>query len=1692
MTTLPYFETEQLAAGFRACLNDALANERISVIEAQWLAQAQTEIPDSMTVHVVLNAQAWTAGALLLGYQDAERPWTYLYSPLHGLQVHESRSSALIAIYAPMRHLQIPTSALQLQSMQTAVFDQWSRSIIATQTDGLRRLDTQLQSIPSLHDALERSLQQSFKALLPDTPECHRHPLLIVDTQTDRAVATCTLRRAALASLCQEKSATGQARHFLDAHHVRLSTGHSGDWQQALDASVQALPATFQALLWAHWQKVPDDQDQSHLEYLALALIDDFTRALLRARQGGLIDAGQLGWLRQALLSSQTDAPQTGRLVYHQGAAFTPRAYAGLLVLRDPTAPQAPLYVYMPAAGLKRFRNENALQRFFLELTTQDARPRGLSQEAWQSLQSSPPLQVLVQPYPGPAFTDMAQSIVQTCAQDLQSVLQAPGAQSNTALANIEDTLDLRELLDSRLALLDNNERWQGSSPNMLTHLTHLTQPASHAVELDARARQVRALLTRLQELRSGEPDLHRCVESLLAPGLATVSEGRLQLSGIRLQHDGLVYSVADFFLVRVSGIGLDKPIQNVSVVDLQGKPLNWPDAIWLLESIDHLKTTFSSGYKHRIAQYEQGYLRVGKGLLDVREELAQIYEALLRADLVIARNEKVIDSALLELLQHALDRTQPSERVQLSLHLRIPADNSTAALTNTFALCAEQDLTGPVLDWTPMSGFQGFASMGHLHQAINHSLGNTVELLKWTQLAAPSRLISLLGQRTDPLDTRYQPSVFLQPFSGGLVERLCAGESIRRAQQRADELTTAIRCRFKPTLFKRFMSAREEPLAQALRCSLEELVNTRFNLHLPKWLQDASSEDLYIYQAMLERCAQLAIPELFYLYDVPEMEEYAHTLLASALAHDDAGYPTDPDQIRITLQHFSAGLTLPGQLPSSVPAATRTVTKSLTAFSLTHFSELSSSVMTVENMVPDKKVPDPAYLRALVARLDVATPYRKVLAQKLSPTAPDYAKRRAFFAMSLQANLMACTFNAQLEGDLSRYAALCMALVLTGPDALARERVNEVPVIFSQLHLQARPDLPPDAARGMYVVGPPGADSGPLVLYTAYQSDHFLQEFANEADLLRSLHADKRLQTLLLDRLDPGVRERYAHNGLLHPHILWSSSDVFGFSLDPAPARLSRTALTGNAFHHLFEESLSNLQYLAQTRTVTKAEADWKSFRYLMTLGLEQSSMFLPGKLAVLVNTWQSLDWIKAGASALKSRKWGEALAEFTTALSTLASSREPRVGEASFKEASKKPSVPEETNSTSSEPLPTPSSTLSNKVGETSIQRLLRRYEAQDVELRQMKLNADSQLFSLPGGDHTYAAIQGLVFEVRQFQERWYIVKDDQRGPPVRLRSDKIWEFYLTLRGGNEESVELIAERIDRDIPRIFTVQADGMPNVYRTCYLYYQQIHSARALALHLLSTALTNLNAARPWEPLPSKVSQILKATFGEEPDNQTLVRLRSECASLLNELLSPSMSPETSTRIVTGYNKPGSDYHLGFTYIGDPRKRIFLTELFFRIPDDLRMNTQARDSDLLAHHQASTLIHELSHLTLKTVDIAYVDAVMPNPAVLETETASNLAFYNRVKQRQEKGLSAATPAEELFTRQDSYQTRDISHKDGSAKSAVLRLTGAKDLAQARTLFLNDAQVRTNVILSNADSLTLLVMQLGHSASLGFDE
>jgi hypothetical protein len=219
-------------------------------------------------------------------------------------------------------------------------------------------------------------------------------------------------------------------------------------------------------------------------------------------------------------------------------------------------------------------------------------------------------------------------------------------------------------------------------------------------------------------------------------------------------------------------------------------------------------------------------------------------------------------------------------------------------------------------------------------------------------------------------------------------------------------------------------------------------------------------------------------------------------------------------------------------------------------------------------------------------------------------------------------------------------------------------------------------------------------------------------------------------------------------------------------------------------------------------------------------------------------------------------------------------------------------------------------------------------------------------------------------------------------------------------------------------------------------------------------------------------------------------------VRKKATKLYLAITDPSLASLSSRRYVVGTNRPGNETTAAFISKSDPEKRIYLTELFFEVPE-FTLNDDARrvGFNAAAHHRAGTLIHELAHLTGDTHDIADLDSSAPFADFLDDSNAENKAIRDELKSLRATALSHDTPADRLFRKYDRSNWRDFSDSDGAMKETILRITETSNLDDARQVFLTNVQKRAEVILSNADSVAALLMDLGRSRVLpdtGVDE
>ena len=804
----------------------------------------------------------------------------------------------------------------------------------------------------------------------------------------------------------------------------------------------------------------------------------------------------------------------------------------------------------------------------------------------------------------------------------------------------------------------------------------------------------------------------------------------------------------------------------------------------------------------------------------------------------------------------------------------------------------------------------------------------------------------------------------------------------------------------------------------------------------------------------------------------VPEMIEYAREQLTARLKTDFPEAALDPDQIEISVVQYSgpAGAEIAGQ------AAISRLTHTLTYFSLTNFFNLQEGIRSYRTL-GEHSLPvqfDDQYVRTLFRSLNLASRYQTLLADKLSPGHDGVTQRQALFALQLPPQLLEHALQSKLKRGLSETAYRYLRHVLDCPDAKAREPFHGVELVARPLAFRAIEGRHADPALGMYLIGPASLDAGPQILYVLYDKDYQLKAFTDQSDFLTQLLNTPGLQKTVLERLDARVRKIYEHNGFHEPHIGYVDPTLSSPVEPNPPATLVADTVTGNVLDALYKDTVQLRIKDARAHSHTVAEADWMSLEHLLRQLIETALITLPGKLTWPLMLWQGEASLQASVEASAGDRWGEALFDFANSLLMIAAARadlartvEPKpvgAGLVEGAESGLEVLTPEQRSG-------------------------LRPYAANHVALADLHEDSASGLFTQTQTGNHYLPLDGQVFRVVPWRDRLRIfIGEDADGPLVKRNNLLRWTIDINepLLGGGPVVSRLTNAIAIPLFNRSLNITAFGMRNIRRLYPEKARIIRLAYEQAIHYLSECQQHLQSLPTASYLEPATESFLKSVFSLDAINDDLLaRLKDVNQRLLDYIQHPDYSPFDSKRYALGDLK-----HLNATALAGiqhPQKPIFFDEKFF-IDRNQRFSPiikteNGRVFDSNKHFVAATLIHEFTHLALETMDINYVFSYWPFEELLVRGDAEAQRYRSLLRLHRSRQLTTDVQVESLFRHLESDGV-SYTKIDPHLVSQLLSRTRLNTLEEVRLRFFNDANARTDIVLMNADSVTLVLTWLGH--------
>lgn len=1669
----------------------ATHDQRSTPTEPMQVDRFLLKAPDNDTLLIL-------AGAFMMGPTPDERK-VLLYTPYGGLEKFDNDGELIeelgnrLEIPAKrvelLRFLSIPQRAalkpgdkftITTSLIEGDVFEDQAATIRFYQTENVQAMLAELLKLPTLTSMLNATLnshlQQHFPGL--DQSQTRMNSFIEevpVQPQGDyepvrRWVDSVPLSEALLSFYQKQGWPLGQTREFFNPKRLVAPASAVTDkqhWEKAVKDIAGSLTLLLSFHLESFWN-TEIKSGQSRLDFFAVAMSDKSRMDLLFKRQEKIITAQQGQQLTTLYLQDST-LRKAHKDPLHVEKVRIWEHYphyvelASTLMISNSGA-----YLYTQAEGLQLLESHSDL----LQVLQAMARAAGHEDELYDSLTLEERhrfigfkhSQVSGAPVLGAVFTEIIQGIVDKQLQNLEYALgiyrRSEGLVDIDAL--LDHALDIRSMLDNRLLTLDASGRWS-TRPVASDKQRPSTVQAEKAKRLEQTCKTIEDSV--VKELET-QPTLQGMVTIALENTLKVLSFDDLLPIDIDIERSPEnsgqgkelpsteSHTLVDYFIDRLIS-GAESIADSAAIGTYREDPADSSSELAILPA-----ATVKTIIQNALAYFKGHDLNdIPKNALEeMKPRLAHAMSVGVRGEAELRVLNKTLRPQDQSIVSTILNPDSPDRRTRqglngfrpdaYSLTLERTGQRSLLLLAHCLLLSERGGIdlehSGRMILWTPALGLEVFSSVSSVRSELARRL-----------LSSQERLTLL--ENLKATDRQFHQTYSLGPFR--LIERNVAQDRQQSGiehylAERKQTLSLKLPAK---QLLSRLDDLKKTPAPLNLQRTSQVAQAISQQQSLPVWLGMASAQEQQLHAELLEQYRNNVDADRDYLHGIQSLRDYTQAQLTDLLKRRYPEHTLDPSEVSITPRLALAGKK-----------------QALTDFALNHFDGLDDTDFTV-TCATAKALPvqlNPASVRQLVRQLDIKTHYQALLKTHLTLGNAGATDRQQRFIKQLPWQLLQYAHGLKLQERLSDGAYSLIQQVMDMPDAIARSTVSGVKALIRPLELIATEGAAAVKALGLYLIGPEPGSKGPQVLYSPYYQNHVLREYEDETSFLTELRTSGALQSWLLTLLPVAQQAIYRNLLATTDH---QSSDI----------RLASNPITGTLLKQLFEDNTVMLLKLFGSQSQANQHAEWEMVKDLFS-GMQQAIQFLAGKLAYPLAVWHSYQHFKESAEDLQQHQWGPALKAFIYGVAQLATIRNAMEASPST------PVTPAAKEGVASELPLEPSAVVTTwaNMDLTAPQRTrLQPYEVMDVALKDLKKSTEHGVYLDAATNRQLIPLAGKVYRVEKSGHYWQVISDKHKGPFVRKTDALHWAFdarqhlprfggaltrlgnqYLTwssLRGG-------------------MNIEAVGMKNIRRLYPEKTLMIREGLELALHYTSSCKHNLRLLDPSVQPVTRVHRFLKSFFAVSTIDPSLVQKLTDIVDkLLLELVEPSLTSLDSKRFVTGSHHAHPTTHTAFTIPADAERKLYLANRFFDFGYEQYRPHLIVPFDIDTHARATTLIHELTHIVCATEDIAYLESTRPFPDLLSEATGKRLK--DALHDVQTTSLSMLTPITELFqvldehtgTWMDPGTAVDTEH----IEDHILKLTGGKNLNDARRIFRTDSSRRIDTVLGNADSVACLITQLG---------
>jgi hypothetical protein len=931
--TIPYFHTESLKKRFTQNVLNALAAEHIDAAEARWLQTLVTPpVSDQDWIAPRLDSVIKTgglpttselAGAIQISYRSSHTT-IYLDTLLYGLECFSDREHLLQTLLERFGSKTEEVPAFEDLIVEQPLFDSRMLGIIDFQAKKLDELATHLQLIPALHQVFSKVLQQQFDAAMPGlTIDWSSHLLQRLQSygasnQTSSVIGVQSLLEAVLDDYSGVTLAKGTERRFIDELGKTLNQAGTHSCQQALASTVAELPTAFETQLGTYWWS-PVGQGQTRREYLADAFAEGFRQELYARRNDGFLvadDCRRVSTLFDSRLEQWGDGGQIQlRTLTLENARLQRSRLAGVFVVESVVPSLPELLIYSAEKGLRRFRDRLELDDHF---SSSDGRVELLKYLALNDRDWVNPNQSLTLNYAavdGPLFLNCIDSIMVVQNSNMLFAINRPKPGINQVAVIIDDALDIRHLIDRRLARLEGHDRWSETpgafaetwmkTPSTLLPPASVLSPESQAlVQSSSWTQLIQALDDDAEHMWQAHPGAELCARQLLNKQLAVIGEGHLDAQSIQVQllDTTVVQPNTESVALTVEGVDLItlflerfSGYKNVAVaadsqIQVTPQASSAADNVARLtpELINHVlnqaQAEFSAALIRQTRKFYTCRLRRGDNQIFPGLTSCDMRAVLLRIELGLKGRLDKFDLQTSDVFEQALNfpasglrRVFGNDAVEVhSVWLTYDPSSPAVQLSNIFMLCQPLLENSKLLYWSSRHGIKVVDTLAAFKRTLTAHLRSSREHDNWLELFPEPEKSTLRSA----LQVPEQPvlSIDTRQVDGNFIEHLQAVELRRREQGVAYAVNFVKRCQFEAKLLCSVVNAAQidDHTAIALDAVSGSIQHALFDSQMPQWLKNASPDDLQSYANVLERHSQISHPEDDFLFGAPGMARCA------------------------------------------------------------------------------------------------------------------------------------------------------------------------------------------------------------------------------------------------------------------------------------------------------------------------------------------------------------------------------------------------------------------------------------------------------------------------------------------------------------------------------------------------------------------------------------------------------------------------------------------------------------------------------------------------------------------------------------------------------------------------------------------------------------------------------------------------